>query len=69
MVGYENISARLRISEPEIGKTIRTWPQLASSVVLGGAVGTDICRRIALKQFKDSGRYYVDIEEIISDRN
>ncbi len=66
-VGYETISAGLRASEKELGKTIRTWPQLASSVILGGAVGTDICRRIALNQLRASGRYYVDLEEIISD--
>jgi len=66
-VGYETISAGLRASEPELGKTIRTWPQLASSVILGGAVGTDVCRRIALGKLHVSGRFYVDLEEIISD--
>ena len=49
----------------EIGKTITTWPQLASAVVLGGAITTDITRRILLKQYQNSGRFYVDLEKII----
>lgn len=65
MVGIEHISERMRMSLGEMGKTISTWPQLASSVVLGGAMVTDISRRILLKQFMLSGRYYVDFNELI----
>ena len=65
MVGIEHISDRMRMSLGEMGKTISTWPQLASSVVLGGAMVTDVCRRILLNQFALSGRYYVDFNEII----
>ncbi len=65
MVGIENISDRMRLSLAEMGKTISTWPQLASSVVLGGAMVTDVCRRILLKQTTLSGRYYVDFNELI----
>ncbi|WP_082458648.1 Rv1355c family protein [Pedobacter sp. Leaf216] len=67
MVGIETISARLKASMIEIGQSITTWPQLASSVMLGGALTTDVCRRILLGQFNDSGRYYVDFEELIKD--
>jgi len=67
MVGIETISPKLKASMIEVEQTITTWPQLASSVMLGGAVAIDVCRRIALNQFTDSGRYHVDIEEIISD--
>ena len=66
MVGIEKISERLRNSVPEIGKTITTWPQLASSVVLGSAMVADTCRRIFLNEFTKSGRFYLDFEEIIS---
>jgi hypothetical protein len=52
----------------EVEQTINTWPQLASSVALGGAVGADVCRRILLDQFHDSGRYYIDLDEIVSDK-
>jgi hypothetical protein len=69
MVGLATVSDRMKASLPEVGKTIRTWPQLASAVALGGAIGTDVCRRIALNQYHESGRYYVDLEQIIRDAN
>ncbi len=65
MVGFENLSQRMKDSLAEMGKTITTWPQLASSVVLGGAMVTDTCRRILLNQTSESGRYRIDFEEII----
>lgn len=68
MLGIENVSLRIKASMIEVEQTINTWPQLASSVVLGGAVGADVCRRILLDQFHDSGRYYVDLDEIVGDR-
>jgi molybdopterin/thiamine biosynthesis adenylyltransferase len=66
IAGRETISERAKASMLEVGKTITTWPQLASSVVLGGAVGTDVCRRISLSEIQCSGRYYVDLNEIIN---
>ena len=68
MIGADTISARLKASMQEVNKTINTWPQLASSVTLGGAATTDVCRRILLDQFHDSGRYYVDLDEIIGNK-
>jgi hypothetical protein len=69
MVGLSTLSDRMKASLQEVGKTIRTWPQLASAVALGGGIGADICRRIALGQYHESGRYYVDLEQIIGNRN
>ncbi|HEY1010929.1 MAG TPA: Rv1355c family protein [Daejeonella sp.] len=68
MLGIENISLRAKASMLEVEQTINTWPQLASSVVLGGALGADVCRRILLDQFHESGRYYIDLDELISDK-
>jgi molybdopterin/thiamine biosynthesis adenylyltransferase/nitroreductase len=68
MVGIETISSRLKASMMEIEQSINSWPQLASSVTLGGAVTTDVSRRILLDQYHDSGRYYIDPEEIICDK-
>ncbi|BAU53547.1 Rv1355c family protein [Mucilaginibacter gotjawali] len=68
IVGADTMSARLKASMLEIKKSINTWPQLASSVTLGGGVTTDVCRRILLDHFHDSGRYYVDPDEIIADK-
>lgn len=68
MIGADTMSTRLKASMLEVKKSINTWPQLASSVTLGGAATTDVCRRILLDQFHDSGRYYVDLDEIIGDK-
>jgi len=59
------ISDRGKRSLAEIGKTLITWPQLASAVVCGGGVVTDTCRRILLGHSRASGRFYVDLHDII----
>jgi tRNA A37 threonylcarbamoyladenosine dehydratase len=67
MLGTDTISTRMKASMVEIEKTITTWPQLASAVTFGGGVGTDVCRRIILDQFHESGRYIIDMEDLIGD--
>lgn len=67
MVGSDKLSTRLKASMMEVEQSINTWPQLASSVVLGGALTTDVIRRIFLDQLHVSGRYYVDLDEIVCD--
>ncbi len=62
IVDYQQISERLRNSYAEIGKSLTTWPQLASAVIMGGGTTTDVSRRILLGQFKSSGRFYFDTE-------
>lgn len=69
MASAKNVSVRGKASMVEVGQSISTWPQIASSVVLGGAVTTDVSRRLLLGQFKSSGRYYVDIDSIIGDNS
>lgn len=65
IAGAATISERMRRSLPEIGKTIATWPQLASAVSLGGAVVAEISRKVLLGEHTHSGRFYVDVEEIV----
>ncbi|MBK7945929.1 MAG: Rv1355c family protein [Flavobacteriales bacterium] len=67
IIGLDTMSTRMKASMLEIESTVGTWPQLASSVVLGGALVAEIHRRIALGQFSSSGRWYVDPEDLISD--
>jgi molybdopterin/thiamine biosynthesis adenylyltransferase len=69
ILDFDKLSDRAKSSLAEVKKTISTWPQLATSVILGGAVGADVSRRILLNQFTDSGRYYVDIDNIIKNKN
>ncbi len=49
----------------ELGKTITTWPQLASDVILGGAVVAMTTRMIFLTNKIKSSRVYVDVPSII----
>lgn len=67
IVGLETISTRAKASMLEIGETITTWPQLASAVTLGGGITADVVRRILLDKYSESGRYYIDVEELIGD--
>lgn len=66
MLGIETSSERLKASMLEIESSITTWPQLASGVIMGGGICTDVCRRILLNQFTNSGRYFVDVETEIN---
>lgn len=67
MVNLDEASPRMRQSMAEVRKTITTWPQLASGVVMGGAIAADVTRRILLGQYTESGRYYMDPEHQIAD--
>jgi hypothetical protein len=66
MVDPDQVSPALAASIPNIGRTLSSWPQLASGVALGGALVTEAARRILLGGPCDSGRFYVDLEELIA---
>ncbi|MBL1077240.1 ThiF family adenylyltransferase [Nocardia sp. 2] len=66
MVDPERISPELAASFGEIGRTLSSWPQLASDVALGGALVTAAARRILLGTPCGSGRFYVDLDHLIS---
>jgi molybdopterin/thiamine biosynthesis adenylyltransferase/nitroreductase len=67
IIGERTVSPRLAASLVEVKSSLRTWPQLASAVSLGAAAVTDTARRIALGQLTASGRFFVDLEEIVRD--
>jgi len=67
ILGGNRMSARMAASLPEVKESIGSWPQLASSVSLGGAIAADLARRILLGRHTESGRYYVDLESIVRD--
>jgi molybdopterin/thiamine biosynthesis adenylyltransferase len=68
ILGIDTCSARLKASMIEIEQTINTWPQLASAVTMGGGITADVARRLLLNQFTDSGRYHVDVEQLIGNK-
>ncbi|WP_317899988.1 Rv1355c family protein [Aurantibacillus circumpalustris] len=69
ILGLNSTSPRLRASMLEMQQTISTWPQLGSAVTMGGGITADVSRRILLNQFTDSGRYYVDIDKLIGNKD
>jgi molybdopterin/thiamine biosynthesis adenylyltransferase len=63
--GREGLSRRMWDSLEQIGRTIEMWPQLASGVILNAATAVDVCRRILLGELRTSGRFTVDLDELI----
>ncbi|MBS3914055.1 MAG: ThiF family adenylyltransferase [Bacteroidetes bacterium] len=64
IVNISGVSRGMQISLPEIGKSLLTWPQLSYEVTLGGALTTYVGYKILAGEQMDSGRIYVDLEEI-----
>lgn len=67
LAGEDKLSDRATASIIEIGQTLSSLPQLASAVILGAGKCTDAARRILLGEFNHSGRFYVDLEELVCD--
>lgn len=65
ITGLESLSPRMKVSLLEVGQTITSWPQLASAVFLGGATVAHIARKLLLGDTVKSGRYYVDLDQIL----
>jgi molybdopterin/thiamine biosynthesis adenylyltransferase len=57
----ERLSPRTAASLIEIDRTLSTWPQLASDVVLGASALAEAVRRIGLGEQLRSGRTRIDI--------
>ncbi|WP_410603539.1 ThiF family adenylyltransferase [Amycolatopsis sp. lyj-90] len=66
MVDAERISPELAASFGELGRTLSSWPQLASGVALGGALCGEAARRILLGLPCASGRFYTDLDRQLS---
>jgi tRNA A37 threonylcarbamoyladenosine dehydratase len=65
ITGATTISTRMKASLLEINQTISSWPQLASAVYLGGATVAHVGRKLLLNAAVNSGRYYVDLDDIV----
>ncbi|WP_084579352.1 ThiF family adenylyltransferase [Kutzneria sp. 744] len=65
MVDETRISPALSGAIDQIGRTLSSWPQLASGTMLGGAMVTDTARRVLLGRAVPSGRFYVDLDRLI----
>ena len=65
MVDAQGLSAGMRSSLPEVGKTLITWPQLGGHVTLGGALVAEASRNIFLDRITGSGRWYIDLDHLL----
>lgn len=63
IVGYDNLTDRMKESLKEIGKTIAGVPQLGSTASVGAAAVVLCVRKIANKQYLPSGRYFINIDK------
>ncbi len=68
VTGIETLSPRMKASAIEIMSTITTWPQLASAVTYGGGITADLARKILLGNLSVSGRFFIDIDDLITDK-
>ena len=67
IVDTARLGPRAAASLVEVRSSLSTWPQLASDVVLGGAMAANAVRRIALGELAESGRYAVDLDALVRD--
>lgn len=65
--GLETLSPRMKASAIEIMQTITTWPQLSSAVTYGGGITADLSRKVLLDLLHVSGRFFIDVDDLISD--
>ena len=65
LLGADRLSPRMGASLLEIDRSLTTWPQLGSEVMLGGAAVAAAVRRIGLGMSLRSGRSGVDIEDLL----
>lgn len=61
-VGADNIPLRMFQSLIEVGRTIPSWPQLASAATMSGLVCAYAIKKIILEQPLVSGRHLFDID-------
>lgn len=69
ITGISTVSTRMKASLLEVNQTITSWPQLASAVYLGGATVSHTSRNLLLGAGVESGRYYVDLGELIQKKS
>lgn len=63
-------SSRMKYSLLEMNRTISSWPQLASSIMLGAGITANFSRKILLNQSVDKGRHiFAEEKKIAENRN
>lgn len=65
ILDMDQLSPRAKSSIAEMGKSITNWPQLASSVIMGGGMCAHVARNLLLDNAVPSGRFYIDLDQLI----
>lgn len=65
LINPEIVSQSMQYSFSELGKSISSWPQLASEVIAGGANVASAVRYYLSNQNIKSGRYFINCEELV----
>ncbi len=66
IVGYDNLTERMKESLKEIGKTLAGVPQLGSTASIGASAISLCIRKIANKENLSSGRYFVSLDNALN---
>ena len=69
LAGIQNIPKRALDSVSQIGKTLVGRPQLASTVIIAGGLGSYLVRKIILGESLPSGSWLVDLDKIFTQAN
>lgn len=64
IVQPQNAVKPMQDSLLEVGKTLKTWPQLATAALLAGVVGSYIIRKVVTGQPLNTGRLHVSIDSV-----
>ena len=67
IVGKENITQRMSHSLREVGQSLVSWPQLATTVFAGGGIGAYVAKQIALGNKISSKRFIINIDKHLLD--
>ncbi|MFD9454090.1 ThiF family adenylyltransferase [Streptomyces sp. NPDC059985] len=65
VVDEQRLSPAMTDALTRVGRTLSSWPQLASGVMLGAALVTDTARRVLLGEPLGSGRHSIDFEALV----
>ena len=67
-VDVANASERGRLSLPQVGRSLVSWPQTYTGVAAGGAHAAEACRRLALGEDLPDARITMDLHEQLTDK-
>ncbi len=65
MVGFRFVTARMRASLSQVGKTLYAWPQLGGAAQYSGSILAYVVRRILAGQPMPSGKYDCNLDRFL----